>query len=132
MPRRPPSLCRQNKLLAVSFSIYSRDCHVSNVFGIVDFSDANRAFRQTLKRGMAFLTALWSDIEKWDAKFATTRADSSGGDGKNARGVWQCRRCLRDGVPGFPGLLGLEVGDRAGCAVAQQDCGNHPAHDGDN
>ena len=73
-----------------------------------------------------------SDIEKRNGFFAMPSVGSIYDDDEIVWVIFRCRRRLCRGGVGFAGVLGLQVGNRAGCALSQQDCGNRPTHDGEN
>jgi hypothetical protein len=72
-----------------------------------------------------------SDIEKWGGFFAMPAADSVNDGGEI---VWVLSRVptpLYGGGVRLAGALGLEVGNRAGCALSQQYCRNRAERDGE-
>jgi hypothetical protein len=72
-----------------------------------------------------------SDIEKRNGSFAMPSVGTINDGDEIVWVVLRCRRRSSGGGVGLAGVLGLEVGNRAGCALSQQDRGNRSKHDGE-
>jgi hypothetical protein len=78
------------------------------------------------------LTAGFRRYRKTGAEYVLGPASAPSASTKKTRVVRRCRQYSSGAVAGFTGVFGREFGDRAGYPLAQQDCGDHPAHDSDN
>jgi hypothetical protein len=88
------------------------------------------AFGKSRNVDAQFPANLMFDIEKRSRFFAMPRVGGINGDVVTMWVLSRCRWRLYGGGVGFAGVLGLEFGDRAGCALSQHDCSNRPAHHG--
>jgi hypothetical protein len=68
--------------------------------------------------GTQFPVNFLSDIEKRGGFFARSSADSINDSGETVWAPFRCRRHLCGGGAGLAGVLGLEVGNRTGCALS--------------
>jgi hypothetical protein len=103
----------------------------ATVWEIVTVQVPQVAFGQSRNVGAQFPAEFLSDIEKWGGFFAMPCADSVNGGGEILRVLSRVPTPLCGGGVGLAGALGLELGNRAGCALSQQDCRNRPEHDGE-
>jgi hypothetical protein len=115
----------------ISFQSQRSAPHAATLWGVSTIQVPQVAFGKSRNVDTQFPANSLSDIEKRSRFFAMRRVGSINGDAETVLVVFRYRRRLRGGGVGLAGVLGLEVGNRAGCALSQHDCSNRPAHHGE-